>query len=83
MAPKKPVPTPPQKPVPPVTMPESVSADKAVTPESVSADEAFMPVVVAPDDLPRIINVVHIKSGKQMEVSKDYYLRHQEKFIRE
>lgn len=61
MAPKKPVPTPPQKPVPPVTMPESVSAD----------------------DLPRIINVVHIKSGKQMEVSKDYYLRHQEKFIRE
>lgn len=61
MAPKKPVPTPPQKPVPPVTMPESVSAD----------------------DLPRIINVVHVKSGKPMEVSKDYYLRHQEKFIRE
>lgn len=81
MAPKKPVPTPPQKPVPPVTTPESVSADylppqkptaPVITPESVSADY-----------LPRIINVVHIKSGKPMEVSKDYYLRHQEKFVRE
>ena len=61
MAPKKPVPTPPQKPVPPVTTPESVSTD----------------------DLPRIINVVHIKSGKPMQVSKGYYLRHQEKFTRE
>lgn len=42
--------------------------------------------VITPDaveDLPRIINVVHIKSGKPMEVSKDYYLRHQEKFVRE
>ena len=64
MAPKKPVPTPPQKPVPPVTTPESVSMDVV-------------------EDLPRIINVVHIKSGKPMEVSKDYYLRHKEKFVRE
>ena len=71
MAPKKPVPTPPQKPTAPVT------------PVVVAPDEAVTPVVVAPDDLPRIINVVHIKSGKPMQVSKNYYLLHKEKFTRE